>query len=136
MANINHNLSVAEKRKRRVRAKLHGTALRPRLTVHKSNKYVYLQAINDEAGLTVASANDVAIRKAVNKVSAKGREGSLGQKGAELTKTVAAVQATQLMLESLKKAKVKAVVFDRGQYKYHGRVKAIAQTLRDGGIEV
>lgn len=123
MANINHNLSVAEKRKRRVRAKLHGTALRPRLTVHKSNKYVYLQAINDETGLTVASANDVAIRKAV-------------KKGAELTKTAAAVQATQLMLESLKKAKVKAVVFDRGQYKYHGRVKAVAQTLRDGGIEV
>ncbi len=123
MPNINHNLSVAEKRKRRVRAKLHGTALRPRLTVHKSNKYVYLQAINDETGVTVASANDVAIRKAV-------------KKGQELTKTVAAVQATQVMLESLKKAKVKALVFDRGQYKYHGRVKAVAQALRDGGIEV
>lgn len=123
MPNINHNLSVAEKRKRRVRAKLHGTALRPRLTVHKSNKYVYLQAINDETGVTVASANDVAIRKAL-------------KKGQELTKTVAAVQATQVMLESLKKAKVKALVFDRGQYKYHGRVKAIAQALRDGGIEV
>lgn len=123
MPNINHNLSVAEKRKRRVRAKLHGTALRPRLTVHKSNKYVYLQAINDETGVTVASANDVAIRKAL-------------KKGQELTKTVAAVQATQVMLESLKKAKVKALVFDRGQYKYHGRVKAVAQALRDGGIEV
>ncbi len=123
MPNINHNLSVAEKRKRRVRAKLHGSALRPRLTVHKSNKYVYLQAINDETGLTLASANDVAIRKAVTK-------------GKELTKTVAAVQATQAMLESLKKAKIKALVFDRGQYKYHGRVKAVAQALRDGGIEV
>lgn len=123
MPNINHNLSVAEKRKRRVRAKLHGTALRPRLTVHKSNKYVYLQAVNDETGVTVASANDVAIRKAVTK-------------GQEVTKTAAAVQATQAMLESLKKAKVKALVFDRGQYKYHGRVKAVAQALRDGGIEV
>ncbi len=123
MPNINHNLSVTEKRKRRVRAKLHGTTLRPRLTVHKSNKYIYLQAINDEKGVTVASANDVKIRKAVTK-------------GKELTKSVAAVEATKAMLESLKKAKVKAVVFDRGQYKYHGRVKAVAQALRDGGIEV
>ena len=123
MPNINHNLSVAEKRKRRVRAKLFGTTLRPRLTVHKSNKYVYLQAINDELGVTVASANDVAIRKAV-------------KKGAELTKTAAATQACSALLVALKKAKVTGVVFDRGQYKYHGRVKAVAQALRDGGIEV
>lgn len=123
MANINHNLSVAEKRKRRVRAKLHGTTARPRLTVHKSNKYVYLQAVNDETGLTVASANDVKIRKAV-------------KKGSELTKTAAAIQATEELLKALKKAKVNAVVFDRGQYKYHGRVKAIAEKLREGGIEV
>jgi large subunit ribosomal protein L18 len=125
MTNINHNLSVAEKRKRRVRAKLHGTAVRPRLTVHKSNKYVYLQAVNDDKGLTVASANDVKIRKAV-----------LSHKGKEITKTTAAVEATKELLTSLKKAKVKTVVFDRGQYKYHGRVKAVAQALRDGGIEV
>ncbi|GIK84064.1 MAG: 50S ribosomal protein L18 [Patescibacteria group bacterium] len=123
MTNINHNLSVAEKRKRRVRAKLHGTAARPRLTVHKSNKYVYLQAINDDTGITVASANDVKVRKAV-------------KKGDAVTKTAAAIKATELLLESLKKAKVTAVVFDRGQYKYHGRVRAVAQVLRDGGIEV
>ena len=123
MANINHNLSVTEKRKRRVRAKLHGTAVRPRLTVHKSNKYVYMQAVNDDTGVTVASANDVKIRKTVKKNDV-------------MNKTAAAVKATALMLESLKKAKVTAVVFDRGQYKYHGRVKAVAQALRDGGIEV
>lgn len=123
MPKINHNLSVAEKRKLRVRAKLHGTASKPRLTVHKSNKYVYIQAVNDEKGITVASANDLKIRKAV-------------VKGSVLTKTASAVQATQEMLASLKKAKVKAVVFDRGQYKYHGRVKAIAESLREGGIKV
>lgn len=123
MAKINHNLTVAEKRKMRVRAKLHGTQARPRLTVHKSNKYVYLQAVNDDAGVTVASANDVKIRKAVTK-------------GSEVTKTATAIKATEALLVSLKKAKVTAVVFDRGQYKYHGRVKAVAQALRDGGIEV
>lgn len=123
MPKINHNLSVAEKRKRRVRAKLHGTAVKPRLTVHKSNKYVYIQAINDDKGITVASANDVKIRKAVTK-------------GTELTKTTTALKATEELLTVLKKVKVKAVVFDRGQYKYHGRVKAIAESLRDGGIKV
>jgi len=123
MAKINHNLTVAEKRKRRVRAKLHGTDARPRFTVHKSNKFVYLQVINDDKGVTLASANDVKIRKAV-------------KKGEELTKTAAAVKATEEILVLLKKAKVKSVVFDRGQYKYHGRVKAVAQALRDGGIEV
>jgi len=127
---MNHNLSVAEKRKRRVRAKLHGTATRPRLTVHKSNKYVYLQAVNDDKGVTVASANDVKVKKA------SGSAGSQSEKGKKLTKTAAAVEATKEMLDSLKKAKVKAVVFDRGQYKYHGRVKAVADTLRDGGIKV
>lgn len=123
MANINHYLTVAEKRKRRVRSKLHGTAARPRLSVNKSNKYVYLQAINDDTGVTIASTNDVQIRKAVKKSS-------------ELTKTAAATKAAEEMLSLLKKAKVKSIVFDRGQYKYHGRVKAVAQILRDGGIEV
>lgn len=123
MPNINHYLTVAEKRKRRVRSKLNGTAQRPRLSVHKSNKYVYIQAINDEDGITVASSNDVKARKAVKKDS-------------EVTKTTTAITAAEAMLVLLKKAKVKAIVFDRGQYKYHGRVKAVAQVLRDGGIEV
>jgi large subunit ribosomal protein L18 len=123
MANINHYLTVAEKRKRRVRSKLHGTAARPRLSVNKSNKFVYIQAINDDTGVTIASADDVKIRKAI-------------KKGSELTKTETAVKATEELLITLKKAKVKAIVFDRGQYKYHGRVKAVATVLRDGGIEV
>lgn len=122
MANINHNLTVSEKRKRRVRAKLHGTSARPRLTVFKSNKYTYLQVIDDTTGVTIASANDVALRKAA--------------KSGEATKTALAVKATEELLKAMKKAKVTAVVFDRGQYKYHGRVKAVAETLRDGGIKV
>jgi large subunit ribosomal protein L18 len=123
MPKVNHNLSVSEKRKLRVRSKLHGTSARPRLTVHKSNKYTYLQAVNDEKGVTLVSVSDVKVKKAL-------------KKGNELTKTEATIKATEELLEGLKKAKIKAVVFDRGQYKYHGRVKAVAQTLRDGGIEV
>jgi large subunit ribosomal protein L18 len=123
MANINHYLTVAEKRKRRVRSKLHGTAARPRLSVNKSNKFVYIQAINDDTGVTIASSDDVKIRKAI-------------KKGSDLTKTESAIKSAKELLAILKKAKVKAVVFDRGQYKYHGRVKAVATVLRDGGIEV
>lgn len=82
-----------------------------------------MQAIDDDKAIVLASANDVQTRKAV-------------VKGKELTKSAAAVSAAELMVAELKKAKVSAVVFDRGQYKYHGRVKAIAQVLRDGGIEV
>lgn len=123
MANINHNLSISEKRKRRVRSKLNGTAKRPRLTVNKSNKFTYLQVIDDAAGKTLASASDIKIKKSL-------------KKGATLTKTQAAVQATQELVKAMKKAKITAVVFDRGQYKYHGRVKAVAETLREAGIKV
>ena len=119
MAKINHYLTVAEKRKRRVRSKINGTSARPRLSVNKSNKYTYLQVIDDSKGVTLVSANDVAIKKAV-------------KKGSELTKTAAAVQATEELVKLMKKAKVSAVVFD----KYHGRVKAIAETLREAGIKV
>lgn len=123
MANINHNLSIAEKRKRRVRSKLHGTAKRPRLNVNKSNKYTYLQVIDDAAGKTLVAASDVALKKAL-------------KKGQAVTKTQGAIQATEELLKAMKKAKITAVVFDRGQYKYHGRVKAVAETLREAGIKV
>ena len=123
MANINHYLTTTEKRKRRVRAKLHGTSKRPRLTVNKSNKHIYLQVIDDDKGVTLASASDAKIRKAI-------------KKGSELTKTASAVKATDELLSAMKKAKVKSVVFDRGQYKYHGRVKAVAEKIRESGIKV
>lgn len=123
MPKINHNLSLAEKRKRRVRAKLYGTSVKPRLTVSRSNKFVYIQVINDELGTTLVAASDIKIRK--NQ-----------KKAASATKTATAIQATQELVAKMKKAKISAVVFDRGQYKYHGRVKAIADALRDNGVKV
>lgn len=123
MPKINHYLSLAEKRKRRVRAKLHGTSVRPRLTVSRSNKFVYIQVINDEVGATLVAASDIKLRKNQKKAAAE-------------TKTATAIKATQELVAKMKKAKITAVVFDRGQYKYHGRVKAIADTLRDNGVKV
>jgi large subunit ribosomal protein L18 len=107
------------KRKASIRKKLSGTAERPRLTVYKSNHHTYVQAIDDAAGATLASASNLEkdARAATNKVA--GME-SLGQRVAE----------------RLKAKKITAVVFDRNGYKYHGKVKAIADGARKAGIQL
>lgn len=97
--------------------KMRGSQERPRLTVFRSNQHLYVQAIDDVAGKTLASAND-AVAKATG------------------TKTERAKQVAQALLKQLEKAKITKLIFDRGSYKYHGRIKAVAETLREGGIEV
>lgn len=113
---------LAAKRKARVRGKLFGTAQRPRLTVFRSNKYTYLQVINDETGAVVAVANDKMLADKSGKIS--------GTKS-ERAKNVAEKLATQL-----KNQKVTKLQFDRGSYRYHGRVKIVADAVRSTGIEV
>ncbi len=103
------------RRTRRVRSKLHGTAARPRLSVYRSNEHVYIQAIDDDKSVTLAAAYD---------------------KGAKGTKTERAQIAAKQVADALKKAGVKQVTFDRGYYRYHGRVKAVADTIREQGIEL
>lgn len=98
---------------------MNGTAERPRLTIFRSNKRLFLQAINDETHTVVAAMTD------------SGKTSTF--KG---TKTERATQITQALLKKLAKAKVTKLTFDRGSYKYHGRVKAVALALREGGIEV
>ncbi len=107
------------KRQKRIRAKIVGTSLRPRLTVFRSNQHISLQVIDDQAGKTLASASDLS-KHAKDKV----------------TKTASAVATSQVLLAALKKAKISSLVFDRSYYKYHGRVKAVAETLREGGIKL
>lgn len=103
------------RRATRVRAKLHGTSERPRLSVHRSNQHFFLQAINDDAGATLAASSDMKLT------------------GTKMERTQAAAKA---LAASLKKAGVKKVVYDRGSFRYHGRVKAAADTLREAGIEL
>ncbi len=117
MNQVNH-LTPAQRRKRRVRSKISGTADRPRLAVFRSNQHIYLQAINDATGEVIAAASD----------AKKDKE----YKG---TKIEAAEQVAEEMAEKLKKAKVKKLVFDRGRYSYHGRVKKAAETLREKGFD-
>ena len=104
------------RRRRRVRAKVRGTAERPRLSVFRSNRGIQAQLIDDVAGHTVAAVNWT--------------EGDL--KG--LGTMEQAKKAGELLAERAKSAGVENVIFDRGGYRYHGRVKALADGAREGGL--
>jgi large subunit ribosomal protein L18 len=113
-------LSVREarlRRHRRVRGKIRGTAERPRLLVFRSNRGIFAQLIDDDAGRTVASASWLTLPK-----SFKG------------DKTEQAAEVGKALAEAAKKAGVENAVFDRGGYLYHGRVKALADGAREGGL--
>ena len=107
-------------RHKRVRARIIGTAKRPRISVFKSNKRIFVQLIDDEVGKTLLSSELVSAKK--NKV-----KGTKSDKSLEVGKTLA---------EKAKKEGITEVVFDRGGYKYHGRVKALADGLRAGGLKL
>jgi large subunit ribosomal protein L18 len=107
------------RRHRRVRKKMMGTAERPRLAVFRSNKHIYVQAIDDHAHRTLASASTM--------------EADLRS---DATATVdAAKKIGKLIGERAKAAGINTVVFDRGGFKYHGRVAAIADGAREAGLE-
>jgi large subunit ribosomal protein L18 len=104
------------RRRRRVRAKVRGTAERPRLSVFRSNRGIQAQLIDDVAGHTIVAVNWT--------------EGDLK----ELNSMDQAKKAGELLAERAKAAGVESVVFDRGGYRYHGRVKALADGAREGGL--
>jgi len=107
-----------ERRHRRVRKTVSGTAARPRLAVFRSNRYIYAQVIDDIDGSTV--------------VAASSQEKSLRKKS--LSKEIAA-EVGSLVAKRAKGAGINSVVFDRGGFPYHGRVKALAEAAREGGLE-
>ena len=102
----------------RVRKKVSGTAARPRLVVNRSAKHIFAQIIDDTAGKTLASASTL-------DASIRGESGN---------KTAKSAQVGKLLAERAKAAGVETVVFDRGGYQYHGRVAALADGAREGGL--
>jgi large subunit ribosomal protein L18 len=106
-----------ERRHRRVRGKVAGTSERPRLAVFRSNRGVFAQLIDDQSGKTVAGASWV------------------GLKGFKDDKTAQAKEVGKQLAAAAKQAGVEKVVFDRGGYLYHGRVKALAEGAREGGLD-
>ena len=100
--------------KRRIRVKIQGTAERPRLSVFRSNKFIYAQVINDLTGKTLAQASDI--------IMTKGK------------KTERAKEVGKMIAEACKKIKIDKVVFDRNGFKYTGRIKLVADEARTGGL--
>jgi len=101
--------------KYRIRKRVNGTAERPRLTVFRSNKQIYAQVINDEEGRTLASASSAKLEK--------------------MPKMEQAQKVGELIAKNALEAGVTTVVFDRNGYLYHGRVKALADAARNGGLK-
>lgn len=106
-----------QRAQKRSRAKMHGTSAMPRLSVHRSNKYISAQLIDDDKAVTILG------------VSEKLLENTKGTKG-EKAKALGLLIAKKAL-----EAKVKTVVFDRGAYRYHGRVRAFAEGAREGGLQ-
>ena len=113
-------LSLFERRRRRVRSALRARASgKPRLSVHRSGRHIYAQVSDDTAGTTLAAASTL-------DKELKGKTGATKDGAAAVGKTLA---------ERAKKAGVSKVVFDRGAFLFHGRVKALADAAREGGLE-
>ena len=113
-------LTLFDRRRRRVRTALRARAAgKPRLSVHRSGRHIYAQVIDDAAGVTLASASTL-------DKDVKGKAGATKDGAAAVGKTLA---------ERARKAGVSQVVFDRGGFLFHGRVKALADAAREGGLE-
>lgn len=103
----------------RLRKKVAGTALRPRLVVNRSSRHIHAQIIDDQAGHTLASASTIEVDVRALEGDKKDRSAKVGQ----------------LLAERAKAAGIEAVVFDRGGNKYHGRIASLADAAREGGLE-
>ena len=115
---IKINRTKKQFRAKRVRAKLFGNAERPRICAFRSNQHIYAQLIDDAKGVTVASASDLDFKKADKK-----------------TKTELAKMVGQQLAKKAQELKITQAIFDKGQYKYHGIVKALADGAREGGLK-
>lgn len=107
------------RRHRRVRAKVKGTALRPRLSVFRSNHYLWAQLIDDAAARTLVAAADR----------------DIGRKGSKETGTQRAQRLGELIAKRAQEQNIRSVIFDRGGYRYHGLIRALAEGARKGGLQ-
>ncbi len=114
-------LSPRQRRHIRVRAKVRGTGSRPRLNVFRSSAHIYAQVIDDNRGHTLVSASDL-------------EQEVRDRAGADATKSARAKAVGEIVGERAKAAGIEAIVFDRGGFLYHGRVKAVAEGARESGL--
>jgi len=114
--NLKEKIEKRLRRAKRVRSRIFGTKERPRLSVFRSSKHIYVQAIDDENQHTIASSSSLEIKE-------------------KLTKSEKAKIVGKLIAERLLQKNIKKVVFDRNGYKYAGRIKALAEAARESGLE-
>lgn len=122
MGKTNPSYVARQRRHERVRKTVSGTSVRPRLNVFRSLSHIYAQVIDDTTGHTLVSASS--LEKEISSLN-----------GSETTKTTRAVAVGKLVAERALAAGITEVVFDRGGYKYHGRVKALADASREAGLK-
>lgn len=115
-------LSTRKRRHVRVRSKVSGTQARPRLNVFRSTAHIYVQVIDDLAGTTLVSASD--LEEVVRERAGEGA-----------TKVARSKAVGEIIAERSREAGIEAVVFDRGGFLYHGRIKAVADGAREGGLK-
>ncbi len=120
MNKINFDRKI--RRKKRISANITGTKEKPRISIFRSNRYIYAQAIDDVGRLTIVSVTSIPSKKNISLANEK--------------KTVVAKQVGVLLAKVLKEKKIETGVFDRGMYAYNGRVKALAEGLREGGLKI
>jgi len=140
---MNEGIKKAKRimRHKRIRAKISGNAKFPRLCVFRSERYIYAQLIDDETGKTLLSVSDKGLKgkkKTTSTVETakKGKdEGVKEEKEILKGKTLLAHKVGELIAKKALQEKIEKVVFDRGGYKYHGRVKALADGARKGGLK-
>lgn len=108
-----------QRRHRKVRGRISGTAQRPRVCVTRSLMHVYVQAIDDDTHVTIAAASDKELTKSDTKLS----------------KSEKAQKVGELLGKKLHEKNIESIVFDRGGYRYHGRVKSLAEGIRTSGIQ-
>jgi len=129
------------RRHKRARAKVFGTAKKPRLCVFKSARHIYAQLVNDEKKHIISSANDLELKKPKTKSQkpkVKIKSEKLKEKKEEVIrtgKTAIAFEVGKLIAKKALGKKIEKVVFDRGGYKYHGRVRALAEGARKEGLK-
>jgi large subunit ribosomal protein L18 len=121
MGKPNRAKLARDRRHKRVRSKVVGTSERPRLNVYRSLNHIYAQIIDDSQGHTLMSISSL--------------DSALRDTLADRTKTEQAAEVGKVLAERAKQAGITQVVFDRGGYKYHGRIKALAEASREGGLQ-
>lgn len=119
-------IELRKRRKARIRAKIYGTQERPRISVYKSNRHIWGQVVDDGGGKTLLAQSDAEVSEK------KLKEFKSELKG----KTRYSFLAGMILADKMKEKKISKAVFDRGGFKYHGRLKAFADGIRHGGIKI